>query len=87
MLYKGDGSGYWLPELIRADLEGKFRAVSSQSEYWKFTQETLGEYLFNDEQMTLQNDSLNWEYHNSLNEETFSDYSKGHLFVGPVRMV
>lgn len=53
MLYKGDGSGFWLPELIRADLEDQFRAVSDQREFWNFTQNTLGEYLYNQNELIL----------------------------------
>jgi hypothetical protein len=42
MLYKGDGNGFWLPELIRADLEAEFRAVGDERAFWNFTENTLG---------------------------------------------
>ena len=46
MLYKGDNSAFWLPELVRGDLELEFKKIQDVNHFWIFTEKVIGEYVF-----------------------------------------
>lgn len=53
MLYKGDNSAFWLPELVRGDLELEFKKIQDVNHFWKFAEETVGEYVFEHENLLV----------------------------------
>ena len=81
-IYKGDPRGFWLPELIRNDLETEFRSIHDMAGFWDFTQNTISEYVFENERMTEEYNFLNLTYLNSFDENTLADNSKGRMHVG-----
>ena len=36
-MYKGDPRQFWIPQLIRDDLETEFRSITDMKSFWKFT--------------------------------------------------
>jgi len=48
MLYKADTSAFWLPELVRSDLETHFRAIQDVNQFWDFAGNKIGDYIFSD---------------------------------------
>ena len=87
MLYKSDIQAFGLPELVRNDLESKFREIQDHHTFWKFTKDTLGDYIFSDENLLDSQGNVNLEYINTFNTTTKTRNSKGRQFVGPMRFL
>ena len=88
MLYKADIQAFWLPELLRNDLEWSFRGIKSIDQFWSFTETVLGDYLFNDENMLdAAGENVDIARLNEFSPESFSRGHKGRYYVGPIRFL
>ena len=55
------------------------------NQFWDFTENKLGKYLFYDETLVDEFKEINYEMLNSYVNSSHSDLSKGKIFMGPVR--
>ena len=54
--------------------------------FWKFTQDTLGEYIFEEESLMSNFNLVDFTNLNTYNEELLADNSKGRMPVGKMRI-
>ena len=93
MLYKGDNSAFWLPELVRGDLELEFKKIQDVNHFWHFTENVIGEYIFETESLidksTIKSGLKKIDINklNSFDKSTLSKHSRGRIFVGPMRFL
>ena len=76
---------YWLPQLIRSDLEEKFKDMKNLSQFWSFVQDTLGDYMFQNEIVINENNEVDADFLKTFNETILSAPSKGRLIMGSMR--
>ena len=55
------------------------------NQFWDFTENKLGKYLFFEESMVQGFSDINYDKLNTWDNSTYSDVSKGKFFIGPVR--
>lgn len=87
MLYKADTSAFWLPELVRSDLEENFRQMQDENQFWEFVEYKIGNYIFYEESMLDENGEVDFEKLTKFNTKILSQNAKGRLYVGPVRFL
>ena len=88
LMYKGDARAYWLPELIRSDLEPQFKSMQNMNEFWNFTKEGLGNYLFDDKELfNPGTNQVDLDLLTQYDNDNKSTRLKGRIFVGPMRML
>jgi hypothetical protein len=46
MLYKSDTQAFWIPELVRGDLEASFLKIKTHDMFWNFCETRLADYVF-----------------------------------------
>lgn len=83
---KGDGAAFWLPELVRMDLEPDFKRIQDVSTFWKFIEKNLCEYVFSDLQL-IEDDHINRKMLNTFNMTSLAQNAKGRLYIGPMRFL
>ena len=86
-MQKSDIQAFWIPEMLRNDLEGKFMNIQDKSHFWKFCNETLGDFLFTENTMINSVGEVDLTYINAFNTTTFTRNSHGRIFVGPMRFL
>jgi hypothetical protein len=78
---------YWLPELVRSDLEAKFFAIQDEQLFWEFTENTIGDYVFSDDKIIKPDGNIDLEILNEYSPDSKSTTSKGRLFIGSMRIM
>ena len=84
---KGDGGAFWLPELIRSDLDGPFKQIQDVSTFWKFIENDLADYAFTDVKLLDENGDVDRAKLNEFNTTTLAQNAKGRLYIGPIRFM
>jgi hypothetical protein len=64
---KGDVAMFWLPQLIRADLETQFKSIRNLSAFRDFIGGTLGDYLFQEQRIVDENETVDSNYLKTFN--------------------
>jgi hypothetical protein len=81
---KGDGAAFWLPELVRQDLEKEFKNIQDVITFWHFIENNLSEYVFSDINL-MKDGEVNIELLNTFNTTNLAQNAKGRLYIGPMR--
>ena len=81
---------YWIPEIIRSAIEPEFLKIQDFENLYTFLRGPLADYVFFDEKMAnSMDDPVDVEKLNRNEglKTSFAPYSKGRLFIGPMRML
>lgn len=76
---------FWLPQLIRADLETQFKSIRNLSAFRDFIGGTLGDYLFQEQRIVDENETVDSNYLKTFNMTLKSAPSQGRLILGAMR--